>query len=60
MKVPDQAAFGLAELQKLTGATNKGRLRAALPPPDANLSMGPVWLRETVVAWLGKAGWLRT
>jgi hypothetical protein len=54
MKPKGPKAYGLYELCELVGhpQNNRVRLRAKLPPPDAELKMGPVWLARTVDRWL--------
>jgi predicted DNA-binding transcriptional regulator AlpA len=48
--------LGLSEVAELLG-TSRGhvgvmRTRGKLPPPDAMLHCGPIWLRTTIEEWM--------
>ena len=51
-----QRLYGLTELAGAAGISpnlaKQWQHRGKLPPPDAVLAMGPVWLGETVERWL--------
>lgn len=53
--------YGIAEIAAEIGArpqtVAQWRRRGELPPPDAELKSGPVWVGETIDAWLKSSDW---
>jgi hypothetical protein len=48
--------YGIAEIARALDVDRylvaQWRQRGKLPPPDAELDMGPVWTHETIGPWL--------
>lgn len=51
--------YGLAEIAAALDVSRKRvgmwRVRGQLPPPDAVLASGPVWLASTIEPWMDRA-----